>query len=513
MSRFAAPSVKSGKSCASEDVNPNLTDARRAKLLNLRKREELKDVLMQKFMDKYKDQTESQAGDLEREVSEFVNTVPVTEKNLARLERRVGRKQGDEDVDNRSVSAYSMASNMSRMSNRSRNSMKDKPREGKVSKGLGVHGSSELGSIAEFPQEHIAEEGWNILDQYASHLAERDAENFHTRKREQQLKMRSFLAQQMEERKCKAMERMEEEKRYAHNQQMEMEEQCEKERQKQAELKDKVMRQAAERLEQLKYKEEMVAKNEEMRKLDEAKQLAKIKADIKEEQDRIMKQKESERAAQRALFAEQEMDSLRKQAEAEQKKEDDKRAMAEYNKKVEEEEKKRAKEIEEREARQKKLMDKMQNSVLAQQESKADEDANRAKQQRMEADKRAVELERNKQEKLRDMAMYTQKFLLQQMAEKKEKKMSASELKKVQAAILTADAEEYEKIEEARAQDRKAFYKHYVGELKGQMHEKERGAHAEAGGMSAIEMKMNRPLVDVAITALRDSKTPVGLGK
>merc|ERR1719160_2363446 len=100
--------------------------------------------------------------------------------------------------------------------------------------------------------------------------------------------------------------------------------------------------------------------------------------------------------------------------------------MAEYNKKVEEEERKRAREMEEREARQKHLMDRMQNSVLAQQESKADEDANRARQQRLEADKRALELERNKEAKLREMAQFTQKFLLQQMAEKKEKKMTAA---------------------------------------------------------------------------------------
>merc|ERR1719191_207379 len=96
--------------------------------------------------------------------------------------------------------------------------------------------------------------------------------------------------------------------------------------------------------------------------------------------------------------------------------------MREYNRILDEQEAQRAAALESRISRQKELMEKMKENVIKQQAAKGDEDARRAARQKEEADARAVEMERNKEEKLRQMRLETQNFLFKQMAEKDEKK-------------------------------------------------------------------------------------------
>merc|ERR1711937_809343 len=79
----------------------------------------------------------------------------------------------------------------------------------------------------------------------------------------------------------------------------------------------------------------------------------------------------------------------------------------------------------------------------------------RAAKQKEEADQRAIEMERNKEEKLKQMRHETQAFLFKQMAEKDEKKEQALELKRLQASILEADTQEYMQMEKQKSQDRR----------------------------------------------------------
>merc|ERR1719253_1840412 len=92
---------------------------------------------------------------------------------------------------------------------------------------------------------------------------------------------------------------------------------------------------------------------------------------------------------------------------------------------------------------------------MAQQGNKAAEDARRAAKQKEEADARAIEMERNKEAKLRQMRLETQDFLFAQMEEKEGRKGQAYELKRLQAHILDADTKEYTEMEKARAIERR----------------------------------------------------------
>merc|ERR1719221_1257374 len=83
-------------------VNSRLSDKRREKLINLKKREDLKDALTEKFKNRYghgaadrdADEVSGCSGTIQREVDNFARTAAVTEANLGRLERRIqGRAQ------------------------------------------------------------------------------------------------------------------------------------------------------------------------------------------------------------------------------------------------------------------------------------------------------------------------------------------------------------------------------------------------------------------------------------
>ena len=68
-------------------------DKRRQKLLNIQKREAMKDELTNKFRDRYSsagrqaDEVSISSSSIEREVGRFCSTASMTEKNLRRLER------------------------------------------------------------------------------------------------------------------------------------------------------------------------------------------------------------------------------------------------------------------------------------------------------------------------------------------------------------------------------------------------------------------------------------------
>merc|ERR1711918_287919 len=153
--------------------------------------------------------------------------------------------------------------------------------------------------------------------------------------------------------------------------------------------------------------------------------------------------------------------------------------------------------------KQKALMEKMKENVQKQQKAKGDEDARRAAKQKEEADARAIEMERNKEAKLKEMRNDTQAFLFKQMAEKDEKKEQALELKRLQASILEADTQEYMQMEKQKSQDRRVRNIEHRIELEEQIAERAKEP-ARKYAMSGAEIKMNRQLLDLVDKTLHE---------
>merc|ERR1711985_62372 len=181
----------------------------------------------------------------------------------------------------------------------------------------------------------------------------------------------------------------------------------------------------------------------------------------------------------------------------------DMEAMKEYNRILDQQEEMRAQELQARMDKQKALMEKMKQNVQKQQQKKGDEDARRAAKQKEEADARAIEMERNKQAKLKEMRYDTQSFLFKQMAEKDEKKGQALELKRLQASILEADTQEYMQMEKQKSHDRRMRNVEHRIELEDQI--ADRAAEVTRKyAMSGAEVKMNRQLLDLVDKTLKE---------
>merc|ERR1711904_288638 len=145
----------------------------------------------------------------------------------------------------------------------------------------------------------------------------------------------------------------------------------------------------------------------------------------------------------------------------------------------------------------------MKENVQKQQQKKGDEDARRAAKQKEEADARAIEMERNKEEKLKQMRHETQAFLFKQMAEKDEKKEQALELKRLQASILEADTQEYMQMEKQKSQDRKIRNIEHRVELEHQIAQRAQEPQKKYA-MSGAEVKMTRQLLELVDKTLQE---------
>merc|ERR1711959_520274 len=203
------------------------------------------------------------------------------------------------------------------------------------------------------------------------------------------------------------------------------------------------------------------------------------------------------------VFAENLEKNAQKEEARMRQQELDMEAMKEYNRILDQQEEMRAQELQARMDKQKALMEKMKENVQKQQQKKGDEDARRAAKQKEEADARAIEMERNKEAKLKEMRYETQNFLFKQMAEKDEKKEQALELKRLQAGILEADTQEYMQMEKQKSQDRRVRNVEHRILLEEQI--ADRAAEVvRKYAMSGAEVKMNRQLLDLVDKTLAE---------
>eukprot|EP00913_Durusdinium_trenchii_P003198 g2958.t1 len=117
--------------------------------------------------------------------------------------------------------------------------------------------------------------------------------------------------------------------------------------------------------------------------------------------------------------------------------------MKEYNRLLDEQEEQRAHELAARMERQSELMKKLQENVDTVKKGAGDNDAQRAALQAEEQDRHYFEAESVKQNRLQQMRLENQAYLLKQMEEKDSRKNEEKYLQQIQAAILERDAEDW----------------------------------------------------------------------
>lgn len=465
------------------DVSKTLSAERREKLLALRDRERMKDVLLEKFERRFGSQRERKDDDtqsvsesvLNNEVNHFVSKAALTEGNLARLERRMrqhARKNhtNHDDYQPSVVSAYSQASILSEAGS---NLTKQNP------------------SLYGIPEESGQYE-WGKLDEYAKFLHERDEHKLKLGVVEQKKKLRTDLDKQIQDALEKKKALKEHDMKFHAQQMQELEKWKEVESKKEIEIRLAAVKEKDARDLQLRYDKQLRDEEAELKKRDEEVFAKKILNEVMAEKETQLKKKFRRREQMKEMYRENESEKAQKKVELEHQREQDMEYTREYSRLLDKQEKQKKAEIEGRFARQLERSKNMEALVTSVKNKQEQDDVLRAMNERKEIEKRLVEMEQNKAQKLTQLKLDTQQFLLQQMQEHDLEKKKLAKSKEVQAEILAKDSEDFNRLEKQEYHTRRQRNIAHRNELETQI-EKRRGIRSEA--MSAEEIAMNRDLL------------------
>lgn len=475
-------------------INSKLSPERREKLINLKKREDLKDALTEKFRGRFGHGASAKAPDemsvasaaIREEVDNFAFKADVTSNNLGRLERRLQKKaKGAEDAASQ-VSGYSAAAS----------------------------GVGKARSVASLAGSNVVNNGsspkvytWSKLDEYASYLHEQDCIRQHLGVKALQRKLRQDLDNQVAMKNSRRAQEDDEEHRYHHNSMIELERWKQMEQLREEERHQKLMREKQDRDEQLNFERRM--KEEELRKKKDEESLLvdKIVNEMEAEQRKFERKKEQTKKQMRKVFEENTQDQAKRAQEMKTQAEREAAALKEYARVLDEQEEQRAAETQARVARQNELMAKLQANVDGIKKGAGDNDAARANAQQEEMDRHFFEAESVKQRRLKQLRLENQAYLLRQMEEKDMRKDDEKDLQNIQAHILGRDTEEYNHLEKQKVVDRRKRLIEHSNDIKKQMSYKLAQSQPV---MSEAEIQMNKPLLQLVHRTLdsRDANMP-----
>mmetsp|Transcript_118474 Transcript_118474/g.342560 ORF Transcript_118474/g.342560 Transcript_118474/m.342560 type:complete len:508 (-) Transcript_118474:71-1594(-) len=488
--------LSTAQSESNMSISSRMTDRRREKLMNLKRREELKDALTDKFKGRFGHGSSQRAADemsvasatIREEVDKFATLADVTPGNLARLERRLqvrARPGGDTASE---VSGYSVArSTMSR--SRSVPSMA----------GAGIV-NNQPGAAG--PKVY----NWSKLDEYASYLHEQDCIRQQLGAKALQRKLKMDLDHQVSQKQSRRMAETEEERTYHENQMRELEQWREMEKQREEEKQNKIMKEKADRDLQLEYERKLKNEELERKKQEEASLVSKIVDEMETEQKKFERKKMQQRKAMRKVFEENAEDQLRRKQEKKEQLQKEAEAMKEFARTMEEQEAQREREMNDRIERQNQLMAKLQANVDSMKKDAGDNDAARAAAQQDEMDRHFFEAENVKQNRLKQLKLENQAYLLRQMEEKDMRGQDEKELQGIQAEIMRQDANEYNETEKQKSINRRMQLVEHAKDIKKQMAYK---MAQSTPAMSETEIALNKPLLQLVHRTL-ETKTPNG---
>merc|ERR1719416_268328 len=241
-------------------------------------------------------------------------------------------------------------------------------------------------------------------------------------------------------------------------------------------------------------------------KQDRDQQLA-FERKLKAEQKKFEKKKEQTKKSMRKVFDENNADQARRDAERQQDKEREAAALKEYARVLDEQEEQRQAEMQARLQRQNELMAKLQANVDGIKKGAGDNDAARAAAQQEEMDRHFFEAEAVKQNRLKQMRLENQAYLLRQVDEKDSRKEDDRDLQNIQAQILMRDTEEYNQMEKNKVINRRKKLVEHSNDIKKQIVYK---LAQSTPVMTDAEMQMNKPLLQLVHRTLeeRDARGP-----
>jgi len=528
-------------------------EACRANQEYLQARDEMKDALVQKLSFKFGksapekdyDQVSVASTAIRKEVDGMLvgAAARVTEKNLARLERRLQQQAHGKPVDSdvqsvQSISAYTTGSSMPRrfsgprsgsLSHRESrpltpaNSVQTRSVRGSVrtsaqgsargsgsgrlpigSAGRACVGDSAYDKRASPSPSFASEAGkekqppqdvdWSTIDRLASKLHEKDAELQRARMKELQMRLKEDLVKQIADAKLKKARERENDQQFfdthiaVHGSLQDQEQEAYRIKREKALSIQKERDRQVQSDRARKQKEKFLAKKEE----------AEMVQRVKKEDEQDRQQTEERRVLcrermQKALQDSCTANAQRKQEEKNKMDREDAR-LEEYRKQKMELEKKSQEESWQKVVDRRQMLESAASTRYNTERQKQDETEAKAERERLAKEASSIENEKRKNDQLKEKRYETQSYNLEQMRLQTEGKEKAKNDKKNRGSAIEVDAQKYVDADVRRTAAQKQRALEHRAELERQIAAKMGGPKKDA--MSSLELALNKKLVD-----------------
>ncbi len=471
-----------------------LTNDRRERLLAIQQREQLKGLIVNKFLEKYNAKNKPQySAFVDKQVNEFIKNEKLTEDNLKKLEQRI---QAFSKPDQKTLSKQAPSQkNFPPIAGSQGQQKADKlmlqvdQKSMRDEQMIDNDACSCTSSIKPKSVYHVGDEDdeWAMILKFDQELYKKEKELDLMRQKEQMNKLKNELDRQIVEKgHLKSIDNQELQV-YNNIQEKQLEIIDRRTKDKEEEKRRKILQEKLSRDKQL--KEEHDRKRQDRRREKEIDDLlvVRIKEELNMEQDLIRQRKNEEKAHLHKVLLENEENKKRMQQQAIEEKQADVNAQEELTRLVEKQEQDREREIHNREERTKKFMAMMTDTVVKDQKLQImDEEhkilkhyQDRETKEKTEDEKRRLRILQQKKE--------MKEFLDKQVGEKNQRKQFETDLSNKQADFWKYDTNNFFETEKKKSEFIHDLNKKHAEILKAQMNEANKKNRKKVGAKMNIE--------------------------
>jgi len=484
-------------------TNPKLSDPKREKLLAIQEREQLKGLLVTKFLEKYDKTKKNDKDFVNKQVTEFMKNEKLTEENLKKLEQKI--KTGvnaQEKGDNVSVAQSKQSAGGQKTFEEDRAHYQHHHdahhhhhhhHHHHDDDGISVTSSQKPRSVY---AQGDSDDEWATMMKYDTELYKKEKALEKAKEQEQKRKMKEELDRQIEEKKRVQGDEADEKKRYNELVGTQLKQFDNKEKKREDEMRRKILNEKQSRDQQL--ADENMRKRLEKRAEKEMDELlvTKIRHELDEEARQAMARRAEDKQQLKRLLYENEEYKKKMAEDAKKEKMADIKAQQEYTRLIEKQMADREAEFKAREDRAKKFMSMMADTVVKDQKAQILDEERKLLKHYMDKEAKDMEEEKRRQQRLQNQKLETRNFLDNQMADKERRREEERALEKKQADFWKKDTDQYNDHEKRKGEYVRDVNKQHAEFLKKQMEDERR----KNKKMSKQELLLNKPkLKEIAV--------------
>jgi len=434
-----------------------ITDPEVEKLLVIKQRDQLKDVLFKKLAEQFNSVEKSDNDFITKSVTEFLKHERLTKVIFRKMEQRLNAYFNGKGKGGKGSQAQSL-DNIQQVGQQNEDVMSVTSSE--RPKSVYMQGDSD--------------NEWATMLKYDTELYKKERALEELKEKELKKRTKQELDRQIAEKKRLKKEEEEEMKKYNHFVQKQLKQMDNIEKKKENDMKNKIMSEKTSRDQQL--LEENLRKKQEKKVERELDQIlvTKIRQQLDEEAKRAQVRRTEDKQQLKKLLQENELHKKRLAEVAKKEREADIKAQQEYTKLIEKQMAEREAEVKTREDRAKKFMSMMADTVVKNQRAQIIEEERILLKNHMDREARALEEERRRAKKFQDQKREVKNYLDQQVAEKKKKKVEELELEKKQVEFWKKETQDFKQQEKAKAEYIKEVNKKNAEFLKKQVQDEKK---------------------------------------